>query len=369
LFETLGAAETSYVTETSYAEEAEAFTADAAADAEAAADVARTAVKLGVLLIVVLPFIQLNGSDGADLLGFSASLEALICGAVAAQLFVRAQRRRAHRVEDAVHAAIAAHVPYAADTGFAALAARVSAAALGASSLAAVLYRSGHGAPWLLIGAACVFWLSARLLERGHTAGFPLALMVCVALFVVPALLERLGQHTDQADPGLLGTVALAAVLGLWRGRRRDEWEAHLERLRRADERELVPGQEPGGPQDAVPPEYVRAAARRYELLRARRAGRRADPFPFLVADLIVLLVGYRFMRAIGSQTGALIPDSSIGREALETQLLGGAVVLVLAVLAVIARLRGRGGLAAVHVVLAVCVAVGSALLAASHPS
>ena len=370
MFETAGggaaAVGTAYAAESASAE-AEAFTAGVTADAEAAADSARTATKLGVLLIMVLPFVQLNGSEGADLSGISAFLEALICGAMTARLFLLVQRRRAHRVEDAVHA----DVPYPADTGFAALAARVAAAALGASALATALYRSGHEIPWTLLGAVSVFWLSSRLLERGHPAGLPLGLVSCAALFATPPLLAHIEPHTDTVDASLLGTVAFAAALGLWRGAHRDEWEAHLERLRRDEFREPGPGQEPDGPQDEIPAEYLRAAARRQEALRIRRADRRADPGPMiLVADLALLLLGYHVAMAISSQTGG--PQSAAGVagwESLETLVFGAVAALVLAALAVIAWRRGKEGLVALQLVMALCVAASAVLVSVSYPS
>ena len=375
MFETLAgggsaAAEAAYAAETASAE-AEAFTADVAADAEVAADLARTVVKLGVLLIIVLPFVQLNGSEGADLLGPSAFLEALICGAVAAQLFLLVQRRRAHRIEDAVHAAIAAHVPYAADSGFAALAARIAATALGASAFATVLYRSGREIPWTLLAAVFVFWLTARLLERGHPAALLLGLAMCAALFAAPPLLAHLEPHTASADAGVLGTVAFVAALGLWRGGRRDEWEAHLERLRRDDFRELAPGQESEGPQDEVPVEYLRAAARRQEALRIRRADRRANPGPLLLlADLVLLLVGYRVAMAIGSQTGGPQTAAAVaGRVGLETLLLGGVTAFAFGALAVIAWRGGKGGLVALQVAMSLCTAAGAVMASMSYPS
>lgn len=373
MFETAGggaaAVGTAYAAESASAE-AEAFTADVTADAEAAADSARTAAKLGVLLIMVLPFVQLNGSEGADLFGISAFLEALICGAMAARLFLLLQRRRAHRVEDAVHAAVAADVPHPADTGFAALAARVAAAALGASALATALYRSGHEIPWTLLGTVSVFWLSSRLLERGHPAGLPLGLVSCAALFATPPLLAHLDPHTD-VDASLLGTVAFAAALGLWRGAHRDEWEAHLERLRRDEFREPGPGQEPDGPQDEIPAEYLRAAARRQEALRIRRADRRANPGPMiLVADLALLLVGYRVAMAISSPTGGPQAAAGVaGRESLETLVFGAVAALVLAALAVIAWRRGKEGLVALQLVASLCVAAGAVLVSVSYPS
>ena len=375
MFETAGgggptAVGTAYAAETASAE-AEAFTADVTADAEAAADTARTAAWLGAVLIVLLPFVQLSGSEGADLLGLSAFLEALICGVVAAQLFLLVQRRRAHRVEDAVHAAVAANVPFPADTGFAALAARVAAAALAASALATVLYRSGHEIPWTLLGAVSVFWLTSRLLERGHPAGLPLGLVSCAALFATPPLLVHIEPHTDTVEASLLGTVAFAAVLGLWRGAHRDGWEAHLERLRRDDFREPGPGQEPDGPQDEIPAEYLRAAARRQEALRIRRADRRANPGPMiLVADLALLLVGYRVAMAISSQTGGSQAAAGVaGEVSLETLLLGGIVALALAALAVFARWCGKGGLSALQLVASLCVAAGAVLVSVSYPS
>jgi hypothetical protein len=369
MLEAFAAGEVPLSAQSASAAEAEALAADLAADAEAAAGVSRTAAQWGTLLIFVVPFAQLL-SDGTSALAVSSFLEVLISSAFFAQAFWLLQNRRAHRVEDEVQAAIAANVPYAADTGFAALAARVSAAALCGAAATTMLDHSADELPCIFSAGALVFWLAARLLERGQVAGFRLGLVWCAVLFAAPPSVTHVLPRADLVNTNVLGALAMAAALALWRGRHRDEWEAHLERLRRDEERHLAPGQEPDGPQDVVPPEYLHAEQRRKKAVWARRAERRTNLGPMiLIADLALVLVGYRTAAAISLRTGAgpQTAANTAHQQSVQTLLLGAVTVVALLALAALARRHGSGGVVGLQVVLVVLAVTGTLLVSTDY--
>jgi hypothetical protein len=335
-----------------------------AASVGAARDTAgvRRMLPAGVAAVWLFPFVQLRVAADSGLFGISTLLSAFIAGAAVGQAFLLVQRRRMDDGEP---------------VGYAAFAAGSVAAALASGALASFLYQFGQVVPWALLGLVFVFWLAARLLDRGRRIGYPLALAGCAVLFgLLPYAADAHAPLTGTA-PGAYGTLAAVAALALVGARRKDAWLEHLERLRAAEVRELAPGQEPDGPQDAVPAEFLAAQAARDRARAVAVEARRdrpgaAAPSIVLVGDLILVLLGFRGVRAIGIPVnpGTLLGSQDTAQSFHAVLLAGGLCVGLFALTVVAARGR-RFGLVALQCCLLLCtllLGISLAVYAGSRP-
>ena len=327
--------------------------------------VLRRALRVGVAAVWIFPWIQLRVAEGVVQLSFSTLAAGLLAGGVLGPGLLHAQRLRlecGRRAEQAGNTGDAGRVGHVGYPGYTALAARSAAAALGAGALATLVYRLGDTISWSALCAVCVLWLAALLLDRGRRAGFLLAQAACAALCALIPATNLSGVGPNGTDPDAIGALAVAAAVALALGRWRDDRLVHRERLRAAKVRELAPGQEPDGPQDAVPPEVLRAEQERQReraeaaLLAEGKHRSGAVGAIVLVADLVAVLIGFRVMQAICAP-GASDPDTwpTSSERMLLLVLLGAGLIVVYVVLTVIAGHARRFGLATVQICLMGC--------------